>query len=231
MSAGEVATGELGAGPEAAPRRKRKVGIRLNLPNLLTLGRVAVVPVLVGLMWCAPSSPGKDGGLWYTLAMLLCLAGSITDAVDGHLARTRKEVTRFGRFTDPVADKLMAVAVFVLLVEKQAIPGWVVTVILGREFAVMALRMILAADGISVVVSRWAKIKTILQMVAMVTVLIRLSLAELSGGGWVSLPVSVVVYFGYIAWASVYVAALLTVATGVQYFSSNWAHLGSETGA
>ncbi len=212
---------------DLVPGTARVRKIRWNLPNLLTVARVLVVPLLMGLLVFSPARPGADGSLVYTLAMVLTLAAGITDAVDGHLARTRQEVTRFGRLIDPVADKLLATGVFVLLVEKGAVAGWVVGLLLGREFAVMGLRMVLAAEGVQVAVSRWAKVKTIFQMVALVAVLLHLSLQELAGGGWLTVPVSVVIYYGYLATACVFVSLGLTLITGVQYFRDSWPHLGS----
>ena len=204
---------------------KRRVPVALNLPNMLTLCRVAAVPVVLVLLTLAPQKPGRDGSLLYTCSLALTFAAGVTDAFDGYLARNWKQITRFGRFTDPVADKLLATGVFVILVEKHALPGWVAAVILSREFAVMALRMILSSEGIAVEVSRWAKIKTIFQMAALVAILVHLSLQELGGGGWVAMPYAVVTYFGYLAQASLWLALLLTMTTGYTYFRANWAHL------
>lgn len=200
-------------------------GFRWNLPNVLTLGRVGAVPILMILLSAAPRVPGADGHPWFTAALLLTISAGVTDTLDGYLARKYQEVTRFGKISDPVADKLLTTAVFVLLAERGEIAGWVVTLILSREFAVMALRMILASEGVAVPVSRWAKVKTIFQVVAMVGVLLRLSLMELAGAGMAAIPYSVVLYFGRLSVAAVYVALLLTVITGWNYFRANWAHL------
>jgi CDP-diacylglycerol--glycerol-3-phosphate 3-phosphatidyltransferase len=205
--------------------RVKATAIRLNLPNLLTLARVAVVPVILLVLAVAPRLPGADGGLWYCTATVLTLVAGITDAFDGHLARARKEVTRFGKFSDPVADKLLTTAVFTLLVEKGAVAGWIVVLMLGREFGVMALRMMLASDGVQVEVSRWAKIKTIFQVVAMVAVLVHLSLIEVGTGGWLPVPVSLERYFAVVAGGSVQVGLVLTLATGYVYFREHWSHL------
>lgn len=207
----------------AVPRVR--VGFRWNLPNSLTIGRVLAVPVIMVLLSMAPMRPGEGGGYWFTVSLVLTLAAGITDSLDGYLARRYGEVTRFGKFSDPVADKLLTTAVFVLLATRGEIPGWVVVAILSREFAVMALRMILAAERISVPVSRWAKVKTIFQVVAMVLVLLHLSLRELGGGGILPVPLAVVAYFTLLARASIYVALGLTVFTGVQYFRKNWGYL------
>jgi CDP-diacylglycerol--glycerol-3-phosphate 3-phosphatidyltransferase len=215
VSAAEVLTQRTGALP----------AFRWNLPNILTLGRVGSIPVLVVLLTLAPSVPGQDQGLWYTLALLLTVGAGITDTLDGYLARKYQEVTRFGKFSDPVADKLLTTAVFVLLAERGQVPGWMVVVILSREFAVMALRMILAMDRVMVPSSRWAKVKTIFQVVAMVGILLVLALAELGGGGWVVLPASVVVYFGRLSVIALWIALGLTVGTGVEYFRATWAAL------
>jgi CDP-diacylglycerol--glycerol-3-phosphate 3-phosphatidyltransferase len=200
-------------------------GFRWNLPNTLTIGRVLAVPVIVVLLSLAPAVPGSGGGIWFTATLILTLMAGITDTLDGYFARKYGEVTRFGKFSDPVADKLLTTAVFVLLATRGEIPGWIVVFILSREFAVMALRMILATEKITLPVSRWAKIKTIFQVVAMVVVLIHLSLRELAGGGYLVIPLSVVQYFTTLSVAAVYVALLLTVVTGWQYFRASWCTL------
>ena len=215
----------MSAADVLAPRARALPNFRWNLPNMLTLGRVGSVPVIVVLLTVAPAVPGSDRGYWYTAALLLTLIAGITDTLDGYLARKYQEVTRFGKFSDPVADKLLTTAVFVLLAERGQVAGWIVVILLSREFAVMALRMILAMDRVRVPSSRWAKVKTIFQVVAMVGVLLELSMRELAGGGQVVLPASVVVYFGRLSVAALWVALVLTITTGVEYFRVTWAAL------
>lgn len=196
----------------------------VNLPNLLTLGRVLAVPLLVALLHFAPRHAGIDGRLWFTTALTLTLLAGLTDALDGWVARRYQIVTRFGRFFDPVADKLLTTGVFVMLAVRGWIAGWIVVLILCREISVMALRMILATDGCQVHVSKMAKVKTIFQVVAMVGLLLVLSLEEVSAGGWVGIPVRVIDYFRILSHASVWVALLLTLSTGMEYFAKNWPH-------
>lgn len=133
-----------------------------SLPNLLTLSRILVIPVIVALFFV----PG-EAAKWIAL-VIFALAG-ITDYFDGYLARTRKQISRLGRFLDPVADKLLVASVILLLVAFNRISGWTVLpalVILCREILVSGLREFLAELRVAVPVSRMAKWKTGIQMVA-----------------------------------------------------------------
>ncbi|HJO63965.1 MAG TPA: CDP-diacylglycerol--glycerol-3-phosphate 3-phosphatidyltransferase, partial [Sphingomonas sanguinis] len=136
----------------------------LTLPNLLTLSRILAVPLLAGLLW------QPDWALGYGIAFVLyCLMG-ITDYFDGYLARAQGAVSKLGVFLDPIADKIMVASVILVLVAVQVLSGWSVIaglVILLREIAVSGLREFLAQLQVSVPVSRLAKWKTTLQLVAL----------------------------------------------------------------
>src|SRR5437588_11507138 len=137
----------------------------LNLPNLLTLVRILLVPLLiVGLL-------EKTGG-GDLLAAIVFATASLTDAIDGYLARTRNWVTAFGKVMDPIADKLLIVAALVALVSLARLQAWVAMVIIAREFAVTVLRVWAGAQqGVVIAASSLGKLKTVVQ-VAMVMVLI-----------------------------------------------------------
>ena len=148
-----------------------------SLPNLLTLARIAVIPVIVALLYVA-----ADWARW--TALLLYLAACATDYLDGYLARTRGEVSPLGRFLDPIADKLLVVAVIVVLTAQ----GWlsVIGVLAGlaiicREILVSGLREYLAEFQVVVHVSKLAKWKTTAQLVTVVLILTLLGLQELAG--------------------------------------------------
>lgn len=133
----------------------------MNLPNRITLIRIVLVPVFLLIL-----SVRIQYGEWLAAAVFILAAS--TDGLDGYLARKRKEVTRLGKFMDPLADKLLVSAALVSLVELGKISAWVAFIIIGREFAITGLRAIAAADGVVVAASKLGKAKTVSQIVAIV---------------------------------------------------------------
>ena len=132
----------------------------MNLPNKLTVLRVIMIPFFVFFMiFDIPSGYGK----WVALALFII--ASITDMLDGRIARKYKLVTNFGKFMDPLADKLLVCSALICLVELERIPAWVVIVIIAREFVISGIRLIAADDGVVISASKWGKIKTVFQMI------------------------------------------------------------------
>jgi CDP-diacylglycerol--glycerol-3-phosphate 3-phosphatidyltransferase len=164
----------------------------LNLPNVLTLLRILLVPVLVAALV-------QEGGGGDTLAAVVFVLASITDALDGWIARRQKSVSTFGKLMDPLADKLLVTAALVSLVSLDRVSAWVAMVIIAREFAVTGLRQLAMEHGEVIPASIWGKIKTVAQ-VAMVLVLI---LVE-DSPAWVD--------------ALVWVTVAITVVSGADYF-------------
>lgn len=143
----------------------------MNLPNYLTMARIVIVPLLVVVLL----SSGKDGWFGvsgYALAIGIFLAATLTDILDGHLARRRNQVSNLGKFLDPIADKLLVSAALIVLVEKHLAPAWTVVVIIGREFIVTGLRSIAATEGIVIQAEKIGKIKMWAQCVAIVALLV-----------------------------------------------------------
>ena len=164
----------------------------LNLPNVLTLLRILLVPVLVAALV-------QEGGGGDTLAAAVFVIASATDALDGWIARRQKSVSTFGKLMDPLADKLLVTAALVSLVSLDRLSAWVAMVIIAREFAVTGLRQLAMEHGEVIPASVWGKIKTVAQ-VAMVLVLI---LVE-NSPAWVD--------------ALVWVTVAITVVSGADYF-------------
>jgi CDP-diacylglycerol---glycerol-3-phosphate 3-phosphatidyltransferase len=164
----------------------------LNAPNILTLTRVALIPVLAAVLL----STLQNSDL---LAAIVFVIASATDALDGWLARRRHEVTQFGKLMDPLADKLLITAALVSLVALYRLDAWVAMVIIAREFAVTGLRMLALEQGQVISASVWGKLKTTTQ-VAMVLALI-----------WVDRPAP---------WVDIliYATVAITVLSGVDYF-------------
>ena len=141
----------------------------LNVPNILSLSRVFLVPVI--MVFFTLRSQFSYAGHWNVgdlLAGMFFILASITDAFDGYIARKKKLVTTLGKFIDPLADKIMVVAVLISLVEMGRVPSWMVVVIIAREFIVSGLRMVAATEGVVIAASKWGKIKTVSQMIGII---------------------------------------------------------------
>ncbi|HEY0460831.1 MAG TPA: CDP-diacylglycerol--glycerol-3-phosphate 3-phosphatidyltransferase [Pyrinomonadaceae bacterium] len=143
----------------------------MNLPNYLTLARILVVPLIVVVL-LTPVADEWFGISGYAFAIGLFLAASLTDILDGHLARRRNQVSNLGKLLDPIADKLLVSAALIVLVEKHLAPAWAVVVILGREFIVTGLRSVAATEGIVMAAQTSGKIKMWAQCVAIVALLV-----------------------------------------------------------
>lgn len=143
----------------------------MNLPNALTLIRIFLVPLLVVIL-LTPYSEDWLGINAYTFAIVVFLAASLTDILDGHLARTRNQVSNLGKLLDPIADKLLVSAALIVLVDKDLAPAWSVVVILGREFIVTGLRSVAATEGVVIQAQTSGKIKMWAQCVAIVALLV-----------------------------------------------------------
>jgi cardiolipin synthase len=186
----------------ASPLRRSQA---LTLPNLLTYGRVAAVPVVVGLLFW----PSDAGARW--LALAIFIAAGVTDYFDGYFARAYAQQSVLGRMLDPIADKLLVSACLLMLVDARAIQGWslwAAIVILCREILVSGLREFLVELKVSVPVSRVAKWKTVLQLVA-------IGFLIAGPAGETILPGTTL-----IGLVLLWVAALLTIYTGWDYMKS-----------
>jgi CDP-diacylglycerol---glycerol-3-phosphate 3-phosphatidyltransferase len=164
----------------------------LNAPNLLTVVRILLVPVIVVVL--LSETPNAD-----MLAAIVFAFAAFTDGLDGYIARSRGSITTFGKLMDPIADKLLIIAPLVSLVSLGRIAAWVAMVIIAREFAVTALRMVAVEQGVVIPASMFGKLKTITQVAAIFAVI-----AFSSTPVWVDLLV--------------YLAVATTVVSGADYF-------------
>ncbi len=141
----------------------------MNLANKLTIVRIILVPIMV----CIPFFPLKTEilgiPLTYILINIIFIIASITDKLDGYIARSRNEITTFGKFLDPLADKILVLSAMLLLVEMQKLPAWIPIIVLAREFIVSGYRLIAVEKGGKVIAaSVWGKLKTVTQMIAII---------------------------------------------------------------
>lgn len=148
-----------------AQRRQSLREDALNLPNLLTMGRIVAIPLVLWLM----ALDTRVSNFW---AMMLYSLAAVTDFVDGYLARRMGLISVLGKFLDPLADKLIVLATLVLMVEQGRVPAWAVIVIAARELSVTALRTIAMSEGVVIAASRGGKDKTAVQMVAVLALIL-----------------------------------------------------------
>ncbi len=140
----------------------------LNTPNILTMLRIAAIPLMAALL----TSPTRSAGFWAAIVFSLA---SITDWLDGYLARRMGIVTVFGKFLDPIADKLIVTAALIMILPFGRAPAWMVLVIIGREIIITGLRGIASSEGIVIQASDLGKFKTIFQIVAILGLLLHFS--------------------------------------------------------
>jgi CDP-diacylglycerol--glycerol-3-phosphate 3-phosphatidyltransferase len=162
-------------------------GHRLNLPNLLTLTRLALIPVFI-VLFLRESSPTSA-----LIAAAVFGLASITDWLDGYVARSRQQITDLGKLLDPVADKVLVLAALVVLVEANRAPGWLVIILLAREFAVTALRAVAAIDGQVIPADRLGKWKMVAQTAAVLVLILEPALPSWAHRGGLSLLIAATV--------------------------------------
>ncbi len=172
----------------------------MNLPNKLTVLRVLAVPVFVILMLVPFTGQPCEGWAKWT-ALGVFIAAALTDLVDGKLARKYGQVTNFGKFMDPLADKLLVCSALICLTDLKRIPAWVVIVIIAREFVISGIRLIAADDNVVIAASKWGKVKTVFQMIMVGFMIGNLPVFDLLTAllMWIALALTLISLVDYIA--------------------------------
>jgi CDP-diacylglycerol--glycerol-3-phosphate 3-phosphatidyltransferase len=182
------------------------VSSQLNLANSITIARILLVPVFLVLLLGGLPEPWGD-----LAAAAVFILAAATDKLDGYVARRNKQITTLGQFLDPLADKLLIAAALIALVAQDRVAAWVATVIIVREIAVSVLRIIGVSQGVSIPADRYGKLKTVLQIVYVVYVLIPTeTIAE-----WIHVSADVAVV---IQWTLAVLVVVVTLYSGVRYF-------------
>ncbi len=171
----------------------------MTTASKITLIRVAFIPVYMLFMYLS----GGQSGLWMFIGLAVFIVASLTDYVDGHIARKYNQISDFGKFLDPLADKLLVIAAMVMFCQWGQMPAWALMLVLTREFAVTGLRLVAVGKG-KVIAAGWSgKVKTASTMIGL----------------------CVMMAFPSVAWLTVLVVAVIVVTTvysGVEYFIQNW---------
>lgn len=167
----------------------------MNIANKLTIFRIILVPVIVISMLYF----GTDN----YVSLIIFIIAALTDTLDGHLARSRNLVTTFGKFLDPLADKLLALSVFIMLVGMDILPAWGVLIIVAREIIITGFRVLAASNNITIAASPFGKIKTITQFASIILIL---------GNFHFNIKLDIIVF---------YIAIVFTILSGIDYIIKN----------
>ncbi len=200
----------------------------MNLPNSITMSRIACVPLLIWIL--SPHFPlagnrgatGLYGGEQEIIASIVFILASITDGLDGYLARRRRQITTMGMLLDPLADKLMVSAAFIVLVayNPRVVPAWIAVLVIGREFLVSGLRSIAATEGFTIEASEIGKLKTVIQIVSIVAAILAhrwdywVWFPNLNGG--------YIVGVHFIAVTAIYWMTIVSIISAIDYFAGFW---------
>ena len=200
----------------------------MNAPNILTMGRVCAIPFLVVLLSIEWSGP------WgYVAALVIFIMSVVTDIADGHIARSHHQVTDFGKFMDPLADKMLVCCVLICFCWMDLIPAWLVIIIVAREFAISGFRAVAAEKNVVIAANVWGKIKSQFQYNAIITILVML-VSEV-GMNWEGFYMDVtadivlfqwffLIYANLVIWMMV----ISTVLSLYTYLHDNWGVISGE---
>ena len=188
----------------------------MNLPNSITLSRIAAVPVLIWALSAHSPFHGAHGEQ-EIVASLIFIVASVTDGLDGYLARKRGQITTLGMLLDPLADKLMVSAAYIVLVayNPAIVPPWIAVVVIGREFLVSGLRSIAASEGFTIQASDVGKLKTVIQIVSVVAAILNHRWNE-----WLFGPVVIGVHLTAVT--AIYWMTIVSIISAIDYFVGFW---------
>ena len=187
----------------------------MNLPNKLTIFRMILVPIMVIIPFLGIKTEVLGIPLTYIIIDFIFIIASITDKLDGYLARKNNQVTTFGKFLDPLADKILVLAAMMMLVEMAKLPAWIPIIVLAREFIVSGYRLVSVEKGGKVIAaSKWGKLKTVTQMFAIILAFLDLNAfgdcftGTLQGGDFV---------LNFIVTIMMIIQVIATIFSGVDY--------------
>jgi len=177
----------------------------MNLPNKLTMMRVILVPFFIAAYLLG----------YYYIALIIFVVASFTDMLDGKIARKRNLITNFGKIMDPLADKVLVYSAFCLFIPEY-VPGWMLIIILAREFTISGMRTVAASEGIVIAAGMSGKIKTVLQMIAVPLILLYAGFEHANGVALLLLNGTHILYMVFL-----YGALIMTIYSGIEYVAKN----------
>lgn len=190
----------------------------MNLPNSITLSRIFSIPLLIWILTTSRFS--SLDGTKELLASAVFIAAAITDGIDGYLARKRAQITTMGMLLDPLADKLLIAAAFIVLVQfnPSLVPAWIAVVIIGREFLVSGLRSIAASEGFTIEASDLGKFKMVVQIVSVVAVIL--------DHRWKEWPIGPYIFsVHWVAFLAIWFMVVLSLVSAFDYFKAFWSKI------
>lgn len=187
----------------------------MNLPNKLTIFRIILVPIMVMIPFLGIGGDFLGIPISWIIIDLIFIIASLTDKLDGYLARKNNQITTFGKFLDPLADKILVLAAMVMLVEMAKLPAWIPIIVLAREFMVSGYRLVaVEKDGEVIAASKWGKLKTVTQMIAIILAFLDLNAFGACFSGnlqSVGLGLNIIVTFMMI------IQTIATIFSGIDY--------------
>ena len=197
----------------------------MNLPNYITISRIFSVPILLWLL--SGNVFSSRNGEKELAASALFILASITDGLDGYLARRRGQVTTIGMLLDPLADKLMIAAAFISLVQfnPRIVPAWIAVIIIGREFLVSGLRSIAASEGFTIQASELGKLKMVVQIVSVVAAILDHKWLTWNIGNFFVFPVDLIAHL------AIWFMVLVSIVSAVDYFVAFWSKIDRQVSA
>ena len=187
----------------------------MNLPNKLTIFRIILVPIMVIIPFLGIGGDFLGIPISWIIIDLIFIIASLTDKLDGYLARKNNQITTFGKFLDPLADKILVLAAMIMLVEMAKLPAWIPIIVLAREFMVSGYRLVaVEKDGEVIAASKWGKLKTVTQMIAIILAFIDINAFGACFSGnlqGISLGLNIIVTFMMI------IQTIATIFSGIDY--------------
>ncbi len=185
----------------------------MNLPNKITVSRIFLIPLFLIVLtinfdWGEINIGNNTLPVTQLVGSIIFIIASLTDWLDGYIARKYNLITNMGKFLDPLADKLLVSAAFIMLIELQIAPAWIIIVIISREFAITGFRLVASGEGVVLAASSMGKLKTVSQILAVI--LLMLNNFPFS---YTNIPVDMIM---------LYIALIFTVWSGLDYFIKNW---------
>ncbi len=184
--------------------------MKLNIPNTLTILRILITPVFLAVILC-DTLPHR-----YLIACIIFSVASITDAIDGNLARKNNQITTLGKFLDPIADKILTTSALLAFMQEGLCSTWIVMIVLTREFVIASIRMISASNGVVVPANIWGKIKTVTQMVSTIVIMLVGEAYYIAEDRYIDIYFSIP-SLALISNGLLWVTAIFTVISGVIY--------------